>query len=246
MKEFTKVKFLSLTVYQQHKQLAFLLKKTYQNRQLDALDLYTKYLGFLEYSLPSIDTFEAIADRYHWHLKEGRISIRENSFLQTSPSLDSKEKKLPSFQVSIYLDKIRSAHNIGNIIRTTEAIGFEKVFFSQSMAFIDNKQVQDTSMETYQWVSCEKIDELEQLPGPIISLEIHPDGIPVDEYLFPKQFTLALGNEEYGCSKELLEISDAIVYIPLRGRKSSLNVANAYAITAYEIIQQIGSHSDVS
>ena len=122
-------------------------------------------------------------------------------------------------------------------------MGFKKVFFSESMAFIDNKQVQDSSMNTFQWVECERITSLDSLPRPLIALELHPKGTPINDYAFPQHhFTLALGNEEYGCSKELLAEADALVQIPLRGRKSSLNVSNAFAIATYAITQHLGTH----
>jgi len=46
---------------------------------------------------------------------------------------------------------------------------------------------------------------------------------------------LALGNELNGVSKEILNESDAIVHIPMFGKKESLNVPVAFGISAYVI-----------
>ena len=91
--------------------------------------------------------------------------------------------------------------------------------------------------------------------------------ISLSKFHFPKGcFTLVLGNEEFGCSKQLVEAADTIVLlrlcrascahrpscvprrtvtrgcaqveIPLYGRKNSLNVANAFAVVAAEIRKQ--------
>ena len=48
-------------------------------------------------------------------------------------------------------------------------------------------------------------------------------------------FTLILGNEEYGISDKVLKEVDFLIKIPMMGRKNSLNIANAFAIAAYEI-----------
>ena len=46
---------------------------------------------------------------------------------------------------------------------------------------------------------------------------------------------LVLGAESAGVDQALLDAADATVHIPMRGHNSSMNVANACAIAAYEI-----------
>ncbi|MCE2983540.1 MAG: TrmH family RNA methyltransferase, partial [Parachlamydia sp.] len=89
-----------------------------------------------------------------------------------------------------------------------------------------------------QWVSCFKEIPLSQLKKPIIALETATGAHNLYDFSFPSSFTLVVGNEEYGCSDETLHLADEWVEIPLRGRKNSLNVANAFAIAAGEIARQ--------
>jgi len=138
---------------------------------------------------------------------------------------------------TIFLDNIRSAHNVGSIIRTTEAFSLGKLIFGGITPLPTHKQVQDTAMGTADWVEW-KQGHVDEGPRPLIALETANDAIPIHEFSFPAECTIALGNEEYGCSDEILQKADAILQIPLYGRKNSLNVANAYACVAHQIRMQ--------
>ena len=59
---------------------------------------------------------------------------------------------------------------------------------------------------------------------------------------FPRYTAMALivGNEVRGISPAILKKSDAIIEIPMRGRKESLNVAVAAGIALYSLREQFG------
>lgn len=177
-----------------------------------------------------LGTVEAVANAYHAHLREGNVILREPRFLPQVIRCDRKEAK-SHLGFSIYLDNLRSAHNVGSILRTVEAFRLGAVYFSSHTPWITNKQVQATSMGAYQWVHCEQAS-IKTLSLPLIALESAKEGEPLNTFTFPPGCTLVVGNEEYGCSEEALDLASALIQIPLRGRKSSLNVANAFAICA--------------
>jgi tRNA G18 (ribose-2'-O)-methylase SpoU len=143
-----------------------------------------------------------------------------------------------AWPIAIYLDNLRSAHNVGSVIRTVEALAIGSLYFSCQTPFITHQQVQNTAMGSTQWVSCYQGVDLSSLPRPIVVLETSPEALSLYEFIFPSSFTLVIGNEEYGCSDETLKLADYLVEIPLRGCKNSLNVANAFAIAAGEISRQ--------
>ena len=186
-------------------------------------------------------TPQTIADRYHYHLQQAGFGQKEHHLLPKVRTGD-KTSAQPSLPIAIYLDQIRSAHNVGSIIRTVEAFSLGTLYFSASTPFITHKQVQDTAMGSAAWVSCHRNIPLDSLPKPLIALETSEEAASLYDFIFPSTFTLVLGNEEYGCSEETLKAADIILEIPLRGRKNSLNVANAFAIVASEIIRQSPYH----
>ncbi len=237
---FSKKRFLALPERQQHKICSDLLRRAHDELlqgelSSEALSSYQEIQSWIADPQPVAALRSSVADAFHHHLALAGLSVREHNLLH--PQVD-RQVGAPIKPIAIYLDRLRSAHNIGSIVRTTEAFSLGTLYFSKNMAYIDHKQVKDAAMGAHQWVACHRDTPLEQLPRPIIALETGPHAISIHEYLFPASFTLAVGNEEYGLSKETLSLADHLVTIPLTGRKNSLNVANAFAIAAAEIQRQ--------
>lgn len=238
---FTKKKFLSLPFERQHKKCAELLKRflscSNEKERGHLLFYYNEWQQWLENEPLLEATFKLTSDRYHFHLKMAKQNLQEHNLLVTVRQGDRAESE-EIWPIALYLDHIRSAHNVGSIIRSVEAFALGTLFFSEQTPFIDNKQVQDSSMGAFQWVHCHQLKDLQQLPKPLIAMETSPQALSIYDFLFPPSFTLVVGNEEYGCSDVILKASDFLIEIPLRGRKNSINVANAFAIAASEIQRQ--------
>jgi tRNA G18 (ribose-2'-O)-methylase SpoU len=238
--QFSKRKFLSLAQEQQHKKCAELLREIYLSSERETLlAKYAELSEWLDTVLePLYDETEMISHRFHWHQKRTKLGIREESLLPNLKIGDKTTLRAERLPVSIYLDHIRSAHNVGSILRTTEAFALGEILFTGHTPRATHPQVLKTAMGAAEHLTCRDISGIEDLPRPIIALELTEESIPYNEFHFPAQCTLALGNEEFGCSKEILKAADHIIEIPLYGRKNSLNVANAYAIIAAEISSQ--------
>ncbi len=234
---FTRRRFQRLSNTLQHKYCALAARACYLSSLDKAEQEYSLFIHWLGISLPLPTNKKEWADRYHWHKEQF-----DNPY-QPLPDLPSIRKgdrpyAEPSWPVSVYLDNLRSAHNVGSIIRTVEAFGLGTLYLSSSTPAIDHPQIQKTAMGTEKGVSIAPLSSLDDLPRPLIALETSNEAPSVYEFPFPEQCTIALGNEEYGCSDAILSTADALVTIPLRGRKNSLNVANAFAIVAAEITRQ--------
>jgi tRNA G18 (ribose-2'-O)-methylase SpoU len=235
MNFWTPSKFLSLPQKQRHKKASELLRELFLGN-VSIRQEYEKLCEFMGISFLESLEHEAISQRFHYHLKESGVNWQEHNLLhirtQDSPS------EAPFLPIAIYLDDLRSAFNVGNILRTTEAFRLGKVFFSSATPFIDNPKVQKTSMGVINQLSCEVNTDIQSLPRPFIALETAEDAPIIHQFSFPKKFTLFLGNEEYGLSQKILQSCDNYLQIPLQGSKNSLNVASAFAIAAAEIRRQ--------
>lgn len=243
---FTKKKFLQLDLKQRHKKCAELLRVLYEEKKTDSsgsfgIEYYNELLSWMHFNPYVHVDFKTLADRYHWHLQQAGLSLKEHNLL---PALRTGDRtaKLDFPEIAIYLDRVRSAYNVGSILRTVEALRIGKVYFSEKTPFIDNEKVQRTAMGAAEIVPCFQNVPLTSLPRPIIALDTSDAAIDVKEFEFPKSFTLILGNEEYGISNEALKEADFILQIPLFGAKNSLNVACAFAIAANKINQSILLH----
>lgn len=237
---FTRKKFLKLKSYQQHKKCAELLRSAYDLILVDkkpSFETYHSYLQWMQLPLYSSSDRKKIADRYHWHLEQGSINLKEHNLLPQIRKNDGKAKEeYPN--CAIYLDNIRSAYNVGSILRTTEALRIGSVHFAKKTPFIDNLKVKKIAMGTSDLVPCYRDTDLKTLPKPIIAIDTSDDAISIDDSIFPTTFTLVLGNEEYGVSNEALKIADYLIEIPLCGIKNSINVACAFSSIATEIRRQ--------
>lgn len=241
---FTKKKFLKLTREQRHKKCSEYLRTIYEKLLLKQhishhLKKYNELCSWL-----NIENFDSrdpkeIADRYHFHLKHADILLKEHNLLPTLKTIDGNNIQLPFLPNAIYLNGLRSAYNVGNIIRTAEALRTGGIYFDEKTPFIDNEKVQKTSMGAYQLAKCFKKFNLPDLPRPFIGLDTAKDAISIYDFIFPKNFTLVLGNEEYGISNGLLKELDYLIEIPMLGFKNSINVAAAFAICASEIRRQL-------
>jgi len=134
--------------------------------------------------------------------------------------------------------------NIGSFFRIADALGVEKIFLSGSSIVPPNSKIRKTSRATEQYVEYEYqpspmhvIHYLRNLGYKIVSLEITSASIDIKEFCLGnnEKICLILGAENTGVCQELLDASDISIHIPMLGRNSSMNVANACSIATYEI-----------
>ncbi len=229
---FNRKKFFSLSEKQQHKHAAALLRSFHEKQNLSDLEKYQQICSWLDL-LPVKPLFPLLSDRYHYHLKKAMISIKEHHFLINCVDSLSQTPYLPWV---IYLENLRSGHNVGSILRSVEAFRLGSVYFSSNTPGIDNKKVRDAAMGTAEYVPSKANAQLCELPRPLIALETVKTAPAYFDFIFPEKGCLMLGNEEYGLRPETLQKADAILQIPLLGVKNSLNVSCAFAIVAAHIL----------
>lgn len=146
----------------------------------------------------------------------------------------------------IALDNIRSAENVGSILRTSEALGIDKVFLCGITPTPENKKVLKTSLGAeksifYEYKSdiLELLDDLIKDDIQILTLELTTESIDVSSFIPKKDICLILGNEVSGVSIEVLKRSKVNISIPMLGKKESLNVSVAFGIAAYTLSKKL-------
>lgn len=156
----------------------------------------------------------------------------------------TKEKKYP---VCFLADDMDVPMNIGSLFRIADALCIEKIFLSGTSLVPPNAKIRKTSRSTEKYVtySYEKdpLDIIYKLKANgylIISLEITTSSMDIAELSLngTEKICLILGSEKSGVSQELLNESHYTVHIPMMGINSSMNVATACSIAAYEITRR--------
>lgn len=147
----------------------------------------------------------------------------------------------------IVVENLRSAYNVGNIIRTADALWWGVVFVWYT-ARPDHKQVKKTALGAEETIPKKEFENLTeayrfmQTHGLMIAAEITETSISLTEVHDQiKKFTLwselyvIVGNEVTGIEDETLQQSHITTHIPMLGIKESLNVGQAAAIMMREL-----------
>ncbi|MDO8471822.1 MAG: TrmH family RNA methyltransferase [bacterium] len=137
----------------------------------------------------------------------------------------------------VVLDNIRSTANVGVILRTAVAFGFDRAILVGTTPTPDRKEVRKAALggENITWQYVTTLQLPLDLPRPIIALETGGTDIWQGRAeLAPlKTGTIIIGSERGGLSPELLKKCDWHLTINhQRQTIKSLNVATALAIAA--------------
>jgi len=145
------------------------------------------------------------------------------------------------------LDNIRSLHNVGSIFRTADGAGVSKLFLCGITGKPPRAEIRKSALGAEEFVEWEYhsdihavLDQLRQQNFQIVALENSASGSDYRKAAYRVPLALVIGNEFHGLSQEVLDGCDLVIRLPMRGRKSSLNVSVAFGIAAYEIAEQIG------
>lgn len=140
----------------------------------------------------------------------------------------------------VILENIRSAYNVGNIIRTADALGWQVRLTWYTPSPLDNNKVVKTSLGAENSVGLQQFDatadaitQAKKKEYTVIAAEITQTSIDLQEFIWSyqhKQIAVIFWNEVDGVLDSTLKIVDKVVHIPMKGIKESLNVGQTSAI----------------
>lgn len=145
--------------------------------------------------------------------------------------------------VIVVLDDIQDPGNLGTILRTIDSVGLSQVIVSKKSGDVFNPKVVRSTMGAIFRVN---IIESENLVNTLKEIKKHKfkvvaTSLQTEESIYDidyKKKVIIIGNEANGVSKEVLEISDQKVKIPMPGKTESLNAAVATGVILYEYVRQ--------
>jgi tRNA G18 (ribose-2'-O)-methylase SpoU len=150
--------------------------------------------------------------------------------------------------LSLVLPNIRSCHNVGAMFRTADAFGFEKLWLCGYTAHPPKIQIDKVSLGAETWIPWEHhadpiacLTQLKEANVYLIGLEktetstsLYNTNLPLD-----RPVALVVGNEVTGVEPDVLPLLDAVVHIPMHGKKESLNVSVAAGVAMSEVRRQL-------
>jgi len=146
----------------------------------------------------------------------------------------------------VMLDNVRSAWNVGSILRTADGFAFGHAYLCGITPTPENADVSKTALGAQEFVpwsyhpnAVELVKNLKEQGNMIWALEQVKGSRPVEAALDAlhnektRNAVLVVGNEVTGVDPDILECADFVVHLPMRGQKRSFNAAVAFAVAAY-------------
>jgi len=151
---------------------------------------------------------------------------------------------------------VRSALNVGGILRTADGLGITRVYMSGYTPYPSEKndgrlphvraraekQIHKTALGAEHTVAWEHVDNLQDLLARlrnqkylIAALEQHKTALNLTDFKTVRDVALLVGNEVNGLESDVLKSTDVILEIPMLGKKESYNVASAAAMVLYHL-----------
>ena len=147
-------------------------------------------------------------------------------------------------ELEVLLDNIRSAWNVGSMLRTADGAGVRHVHLCGVTALPDNPKVWKTALGaekslpwTYHRDGVTAARALKDAGLRLWALEGGRRAEPVFEAPRPAEggLVLVVGNELSGVDPGILELCERVVCLPMQGIKGSLNVAVAFGAAVYAL-----------
>ncbi|MDR0650954.1 MAG: TrmH family RNA methyltransferase [Candidatus Peribacteria bacterium] len=143
----------------------------------------------------------------------------------------------------IILENVRSAYNVGNILRTADALGRKVWITGYTPSPVDHPKVRKTSLGAEEYVALQQFDfttqaitQAKREGMQVIAAEITKNAVSLASFQPHLQdIAVVFGNEVEGVLEQTLAEVDEVVAIPMQGVKESLNIGQSAAIFMREL-----------
>lgn len=157
-----------------------------------------------------------------------------------TPDSPSVESLLQGSQRIVALDRIADPGNLGTILRTIDAAGFDGLVLVGDTVDCYHSAAVKASMGALFSVPVASVRSLELLfdatlaSGHAVVATTANADFDYREFEAPEKLLLLMGAEKFGLSAETIQRADHTVSIPMRGSSTSLNLAIATGILLYQ------------
>ena len=151
--------------------------------------------------------------------------------------------------IIVALDDVQDPGNLGTILRTVDSIGLTQILVSKGTADSYNPKVVRSTMGAIFRI---KIIECEDLEKTLKEIKKHKYKVVVTslqtensiyEINYNKK-VIVIGNEAKGVEKNIQDLADEKIKIPMLGKTESLNASVATGIVLYEYVRQKWNSGD--
>lgn len=157
-------------------------------------------------------------------------------------------------RIILVVHDVRSCHNVGSLMRTSDGLGVEKIFltgYTPYPAFEGDTRlphlvkkvdarIRKTALGAEKCIDWEwnkeiapVVKKLRSEGFHIVALEQTEKATTLNKFRPPPKIALIVGSEIGGISGAVLDDADTTLHIPMLGKKESFNVSAAAAMALY-------------
>lgn len=149
----------------------------------------------------------------------------------------------PTANKYLLIDSVQDPGNLGTMIRTADAAGFDGIILGEgTVDLFNDKVVRATQGSLWhldiQMMPLEKAISLLKAKGiAVLATALHQNALDYRRVEFDEgKVAIVVGNEGNGVQASILDLADQLIYIPMHGQAESLNVAIAAAVLMFHYI----------
>ena len=151
-------------------------------------------------------------------------------------------RELPESGISVILDNIRSAHNVGSVFRSADSFKADKVWLCGICSTPPSAEIHKSALGAefsveweYEKDTLALVRRLKEEGWTILSVEQTVNSIMLDKFVPEKghRYALVFGNEVDGVQQDVVDASDGVLEIPQFGTKHSLNISVSAGIVLW-------------
>lgn len=152
------------------------------------------------------------------------------------------ERTVPLRGRILLAENMQDPGNVGTMIRTAAAFGFDGVLLAGACADPWGPKAVRASMGAVFRLAVREetdtvfaVEALREAGIPVYAAALSEENLTAGRFPFPGSLALAIGNEGHGLSNTLLNAADKVVRIPMAPGSESLNAAAAAAVLMWEV-----------
>lgn len=191
----------------------------------------------INYELVNKKTIDKLCPNTH----QGYFALREDYKIYNEADLESFIQNKGRILI---LDGIQDPHNLGAIIRSVDAFGFDLIILPKNRSASVNETVAHTSTGAIEYVNIMYVNSLPNICNKLKSLGYwivstdakgDKEASDISEDL---SLAIIIGSEGFGVSKTLLNLADFHLMIPMVGHVNSLNASVSAGIIIKEFLRR--------
>jgi len=182
----------------------------------------------------SADRVETVSDSVFRSISD---TVNPQGILAVCRKPASGMERVSGAGLYVLLDEIRDPGNLGTIIRTAEATGAAVIMSPGCVDIFNPKVIRSTMGSIFRvpFAICDMAEAVKELQeeGVTVCAAALDASVPFAEAAYGHANAFIIGNEANGVRREIQEIADIRVRIPMHGRVESLNAAVSAAVLMY-------------